>query len=209
MPKEVGTISRRGKKATSSHPLQAYTDVDDVPITMHPSPLSSMAFKSNVDEWLIKRMETKLVNFLSDANSPCIGQYMKRKELGECPEEVFDSYMSKTMEAGLLEPSPTINGDNEEEVVDNIIYIFSYPNFPSFGDTDTWGRKYKIINQSNVLAHLKARGAKCRSTYFENKPYRCISSKLIVSYDTQTELYYAHMSHWVQSKDEDGWTESF
>ena len=101
-----------------------------------------------------------------------------------------------------------INRNGEEESIQNIIYIFQYPNLPSFGSA-TWSSNYLTIDLSSVAGSLSRLGANIPKNFVE-KPCRCIVRRLVVTFNTFSEIYYAHMSHWVQVKDEDdNWIDSF
>ncbi|KAF0984899.1 hypothetical protein FDP41_000798 [Naegleria fowleri] len=179
---------------------------------MHPSPLSIINYEHEDHHKQASRMEMKLVNFLWDFNSPCNGQARCRLPVGECEEQTFDMYMCRTMKPHMYtrieQYSPWINRTGDTEINRHIIYEFEYPNFPSFGDGE-WAKNYMTVNQKNVGDNLRKRFQVDLSEDFDNIPYRCIVSKLVISYDTRLELYYAYLCHWVQVKDGKYWIESF
>ncbi|KAF0974155.1 hypothetical protein FDP41_006765 [Naegleria fowleri] len=185
---DEGKSEGKRKRRYKCHPLEAFVKVDEVPINMHPSPLSIINYEHEDHHKQASRMEMKLVNFLWDFNSPCNGQARCR-----LPVEQY---------------SPWINRTGDTEINRHIIYEFEYPNFPSFGDGE-WAKNYMTVNQKNVGDNLRKRFQVDLSEDFDNIPYRCIVSKLVISSDTRLELYYAYLCHWVQVKDGKYWIESF
>ena len=182
------------------HPLDLYTYHDDVPITLHASPAAS--FTGGCERTMVEKMETKIANHLYNFNTPCIGEARNRIALGECAEDVFDTYMSRSMPAHLykreVEYTPYHSRDGGITSFRTIIYEFQYPNFPSFDDID-WAIFNTIIDQTNMANELRKLGG-IIPEYFAKAPYRCIASKLIISLDTRSEVYYVHLGHWVQKK---------
>lgn len=211
-PSKISSTPKRQRRRYKYHPLEAFVKVDKIPITMHPSPLNLIHFTHNSHRKQAAHMELKLFNFLWDMNSPCNGPARTRLPIGECKESVFDMYMCKTMGPEKYvraeQYSPWINREGDIERTRHIIYEFNYPNFPSFGD-GTWAKNYMNVDQKHIIDSLRKRFNRPIRSELETVQYRYIASKLIISYDTSFELYYAHLSHWVQSKNGDCWIESF
>lgn len=197
------------------HPLAKYSTQRDIPFPDHPSPLNQVQWRSVEDQKQVEKMERKLRNCLHDLNSPCTGEAVERRPVGECSEDAFDTYMSAIMDPTLYKRkehnSPYTNKWADKEFVKHIVYEFNYPNIPSLGDI-SWAKNYVVIDQSDVVKALKEKGATIVNEYaMSNKLFRCITKKLVISFDTQTEIYYVRMNHWVQSLSEDvlTWIESF
>lgn len=146
-------------------------------------------------------MERKLVSHCRDYNTPCTGMAQERRAMGECDEDVFDTYMSATMPPHLYkrkeEYSPFVGRDGPEAIT-NIVYEFTYPNFPSFGNSD-WIQYHKVIDMSAQAQTLQSLGATIPK-YFTQSPYRCVAKKLVIVLDTCSEVFYVQLTNWVQRK---------
>ena len=192
--------TKQSKTKVRIHPLHEYTYQDDVLITLHPSPAAT--FTDKCERKQVEKMETKIANHLYDFNTPIHGEARNRIAIGECDEDVFDTYMSRTMPAHLykreVEYTPFESRDFGTDSYRTIVYEFQNPNFPSFDDTD-WAKFYTIIDHSNTATSFKEIGVKIPN-HFEQAPYRCIARKLTISFDTKREVYYVHFGNWVQKK---------
>ena len=183
------------------HPLGPFVYTDDVPVTIHDSPIRNNPFFTPDRTKEAEKMERKLVSHCQDYNTPNHGLATERRAMGECKEDTFDTYMSATMAPELYkrkEEYTPHQGRDGHEYITNIVYEFTYPNFPSFGDAD-WVKYYTTIDQSKTAESLASLGAEI-PPYFIQAPHRCIVKTLYVVLDTCSEVFYIRLTNWVQKK---------
>jgi len=220
MPKEEKTLSNHSislrqqlNKRTHRHKLAPFAEVDVVPITMHPSPITKMTLTSTDHRDQISRMEIKLGKALMDGNSPCAGQQNKLLPLGEIHEDLFDAYLMSSMPSHLFtrseEHSPAIDRQGDKVYDRHIVYNFQYPHFPSFQSQD-WASNYVKKDQSVVANSLRSLGANLPAN-FHIAYFRCMAKKLIITMNATTQVYSFKLVHWVQKKNSRSgkWLDSF